>query len=66
MFRATLKDPSFAPGFESLEVKLFDWDEIPHDALAFPSVHWVLDHYRQVEGQSGFAPFTNPKGWEKV
>ena len=33
----------FAPGTESLEVRLFAWDEIPWGELAFPSVRWVLD-----------------------
>ncbi|WP_417459556.1 NUDIX hydrolase [Kordiimonas sp.] len=61
MYRATLESPEFSPGSESLEVGLFAWDEIPWDDLAFPSVHWVLGHYRQVEGQTNFAPFTNPK-----
>ena len=44
------------------DVALFGWDEIPRDALAFPSVHWALDHYREVEGQEGFAVRTNPAG----
>ncbi|WP_417449488.1 NUDIX hydrolase [Kordiimonas sp.] len=60
MYRATLKTPEFAPGIESLEVALFDWEDIPWDELAFPSVHWVLNHHRAVRGKSGFAPFTNP------
>jgi len=66
MYRATLATPDFKPGFESEEVALFSWDEIPWDDLAFPSVHWVLKHFREVEGKSWFAPFTNPKGWENV
>lgn len=66
MYRATLKSEDFKPGYESLEVALFDWDDIPWEELAFPSVHWVLNHYREVLGQSGFAPFTNPPGWENV
>ncbi|SDD34988.1 NUDIX hydrolase [Kordiimonas lacus] len=60
MYRATLKSPDFAPGIESQEVGLFAWDDIPWDELAFPSVHWVLGHYREAQGKSGFAPFTNP------
>jgi len=60
MYRATLENPEFSPGLESLEVELFAWDEIPWNDLAFPSVHWVLGHYRQAEGQTDFAPFTNP------
>lgn len=66
MYRAELKTPGFSPGIESEEVALFAWDEIPWDELAFPSVHWVLQHFREVEGKTGFAPFTNPKGWEHV
>ncbi len=66
MYRATLEEAEFSPGIESLEVALFTWDEIPWDELAFPSVHWVLKHFKEVEGKDGFAPFTNPEGWEKV
>lgn len=60
MFRAELAEKSFEPGPESLEVALFDWEDIPWDELAFPSVHWVLKHHRQVRGKSGFPPFSNP------
>lgn len=66
MYRAELAEPVFAPGIESLEVALFKWDEIPWDDLAFPSVHWSLRHFDEVRGQTGFAPFTNPAGWEAV
>lgn len=34
IFRAGLAEPGFAPGPESLEVRQFDWDEIP---LTLPS-----------------------------
>jgi len=33
-----LLDEAVAAGPESLEVRLFGWDEIPWDDLAFPSV----------------------------
>lgn len=66
MYRATLANTDFKPGFESLEVDLFNWDDIPWDELAFPSVHWVLNHFEAVKGTSGFAPFSNPDGWEKI
>jgi ADP-ribose pyrophosphatase YjhB (NUDIX family) len=60
LFRARLASPGFAAGAESLEVRLFDWDEIPWDDLAFPSVHWVLDAWRQAgDGPLG-PPRTNP------
>ena len=66
MYRAKLVGSEFSPGLESLEVKLFDWADIPWDELAFPSVHWVLAHHKEVKGKTSFAPFTNPPGWEQV
>ena len=62
MFRASLKKPSFSAGEESLEVGLFGWDEIPWDEIAFPTVHWVLNHDRMVEETGAIPPFTNPEG----
>lgn len=59
MFRATLVDDAFAPGPESLETALFAWEEIPWEALAFPTVAWALRHDRaMLEGATG--PFSNP------
>ncbi len=64
-FRARIvNDPS--PGPESLEVALFGWDEIPWSELAFPSVRWALDHYRETQGQTGFTPFGNPPGTDQL
>lgn len=64
-FRARLmNDPS--PGPESLEVGLFAWDEIPWKELAFPTVKWALDHYRETEGKAAFAPFSNPPGTDQL
>lgn len=60
IFRARLSAPGFAPGIESLETKLFAWEEIPWESLAFPSVHWALKHHRESESLSDFAPFENP------
>lgn len=62
MYRARLSAPEFAAGPESLDVKLFLWDEIPWSELAFPSVKWALDHYAEVKTQPTFAPFSNPPG----
>lgn len=62
MYRATLATPHIAPGPESLEVRLFDWDDIPWTEIAFPSVHWALNHWRQSRDQSSFSPFGNPTG----
>ncbi|GHF14349.1 NUDIX hydrolase [Kordiimonas sediminis] len=66
MYRAKLLSDDIKPGIESLEVGLFTWEEIPWDDLAFPSVHWALGHFREVEGKAGFAPFTNPAEWADV
>ncbi|HEY2740460.1 MAG TPA: NUDIX hydrolase [Thermoanaerobaculia bacterium] len=46
IYRARLAEPTFEAGPESLEVRLFAWDELPWDDLAFPSVHWSLQHFR--------------------
>lgn len=62
IFRARLPAPEFGAGIESLEVRLFDWAEVPWQELAFPSVHWALHHHREVAGQPAFAPRTNPPG----
>jgi hypothetical protein len=60
LFRAQLAAPGFAPGAESLDVRVFGWDDIPWAELAFPSVHWVLKAWREAgEGPLG-APRTNP------
>jgi ADP-ribose pyrophosphatase YjhB (NUDIX family) len=58
IYRATLKSPDCGAGPESLDAKLIDWDEIPWDQLAFPSVYWALKHHQEVEGIEKFAPFT--------
>jgi ADP-ribose pyrophosphatase YjhB (NUDIX family) len=54
------------PGPESLEVALVRWDDIPWKELAFPSVRWALEHHRASEGQTGFAPFSNPPGTDHL
>lgn len=60
LFRARLAAPGFAAGSESLEVRLFDWDEIPWEDLAFPSVHWVLHAWREAGPGPLAAPRSNP------
>ncbi len=62
MFRARLTSPEVAAGPETLELDLFEWQEIPWDQLAFPSVHWALADYRAVRDQRVFAPRGNPPG----
>lgn len=60
MFRARLENADIAPGPESLDARLFHWDEIPWPDLAFPTVGWALRHFRETEGRDDFAPFANP------
>jgi ADP-ribose pyrophosphatase YjhB (NUDIX family) len=60
IFRAGLAEPGFEAGPESLEVRLFGWDEIPWADLAFPSVHWSLRQWRAMEGRPLGAPAMNP------
>lgn len=62
IYRARLAEPVFAAGPESLEVRLFDWSDIPWNELAFPSVRWALGQFRSVTGKTAFPSFTNPPG----
>ena len=43
-----------AAGPESLEVRLFGWDEIPWGEIAFPSVRWALHHEREAQASGDF------------
>lgn len=45
-YRAMLCNNNIAPGRESEDVKLFNWNDIPWDTLAFPTVGKVLTAYR--------------------
>lgn len=62
IYRAHLVTPNVSAGPESEEVGLYDWDDIPWDDLAFPSVLWALNHFREVDGQESFTPRSNPEG----
>jgi ADP-ribose pyrophosphatase YjhB (NUDIX family) len=52
--------PHFAAGPESLEVGLFEWDGIPWDEIAFPSVRWALHAWHDNASGSLGAPAGNP------
>ena len=59
LFRARFAGPPrFAAGVESLDVRLFAWDQIPWDELAFPTVHWALQAWHAV----GIGPLGAPAG----
>jgi ADP-ribose pyrophosphatase YjhB (NUDIX family) len=51
--------PEFAAGDETLEARMFAWDEIPWAEIAFPSVHWTLRTWHAgVDGMSDLARFS--------
>jgi len=47
VYRAHMTTPDFAPGPESQDVALFDWEGIPWDDLAFSSIVWALKRFRE-------------------
>lgn len=60
-YLARLRDLDFAPGIESLDVKLFAEHEIPWDDLAFPTIRKTLELFfadcvqvRESGGRFGF------------
>ncbi len=65
MYRGTLAG-DFAAGPESLEVKLFDYDDIPWDELAFPTGTWALRDWAKVNRLESFIPFGNPPGTQAM
>lgn len=56
IYRSRLISPEIAAGPESREVGLFTWEQIPWEELAFSSVRWALEHFRQTADQAVFAP----------
>ena len=62
IYRATLTSPEFSAGPESLDVKLFSFDEIPWNEIAFPTVHWMLADIQKALGGESALPFGNPAG----
>ena len=47
IYKADMQTPTFAAGLESTDVQLLEWSEIPWNHLAFPSVAWGLDRFRE-------------------
>jgi len=45
IYRGRLRSLDYAPGEESLEVRLFRESEIPWEQIAFPAVTYALQHY---------------------
>jgi len=50
IYRARLVAPEVSAGPESEDVRLFTWDDIPWDDLAFSGVSWALKRYRDGKG----------------
>jgi ADP-ribose pyrophosphatase YjhB (NUDIX family) len=50
---------AFAAGDETVEARLFGWEEIPWAEIAFPSVEWTLRKWRDgVDGMRDLAGFS--------
>ena len=59
IYQAAMTGPELDPGPESIEAALFAWDDIPWEELAFPSVTWALEVYRD-GGTPRFEIFRHP------
>ncbi len=73
IFRARFAEPDrpfHAAGPESLETGLFEWDDIPWDEIAFPTVRWALNAWRdRGEGALGHPagnPAADPRGVHRI
>lgn len=51
VYRAEMVNDHFAAGHETDDVKLFAWDDIPWDDLAFPSVEMSLHYWHATQGK---------------
>lgn len=60
IYRGRMTTPDHAAGVESLEARLFRWDDLPWDDMAYPTVAWALHAWRRARGQTIFAPDTVP------
>ena len=55
-YRGTMRSPDFSAGPESEDVRLFAWDEIPWDDLAFPTIKWALRDFERNRGVAHAIP----------
>jgi ADP-ribose pyrophosphatase YjhB (NUDIX family) len=61
-YLAQLADEKLDPGEESLEAAHFAVADLPWEELAFPTIHWALEHFLELGTvREGFAPFFTPK-----
>jgi ADP-ribose pyrophosphatase YjhB (NUDIX family) len=71
LFRARFDNaPHFGPGPESLEVALFSWECIPWEEIAFPTVRWALEKWRECGeadlGRPAGNPAEDPRGTHRI
>ncbi len=60
LYRARFAKPGIRAGEESLEVRMFAWEDIPWDSLAFPTVRWALHAWRDLGADPLGVPAGNP------
>ena len=65
-FRARMIEPGYAAGPESEEVAFFAYEDMPLDALAFPSVRWAIEDWRAKAGERVIAPVMRAQGEDNV
>lgn len=67
VYRGQMLSANHAPGPESEDSRLVTWEDIPWDDIAFPSVTWALNHYRDTADQAAPIPRTEPPSihWER-
>jgi len=63
IYRARLLDEAIEAGSESLEVGLFNWEQVPWTQLAFPSIGWALHQEREARATRDFTTRMNPLGF---
>ena len=60
IYRARFAKRGITAGVESLEARMFAWDEIPWDELAFPTVKWALLAWHEAGTGALGPPVGNP------
>lgn len=62
---ARLVDTDFDPGIETIECRLFDFDDIPWDELAFLTVRRTLQHYLAEHARGSFDTHYGEVTWNR-
>ena len=61
-YRGIMRTPEHSAGAESLETRLFSWDEIPWDELAFPTIKWALRDFARNRDRAQAIPGSRSTG----